>query len=270
MLFRNKKCSNCDSNYEIVNDTCPFCGAHNEEYETRRVPKNHFWIPIYKELIIFALGIIVLNIISEVLALTLKSTITDAVTFVTLINGVRYGAVLIFIGVTLIGSYKKLGRHFNKWLPYVVGVSSGFLLIGFTMAYSLTINLFIETTTNDNQAIANSMVKSYPVLSLLILGFVGPIVEEFTYRVGLFSFLTRVHKAVAYAVTIVIFGLIHFDFTASGSTMINELIHLPIYMFSGAVMCVLYDFMGLSASLSAHITNNLLSILPTMLLLNLK
>ena len=114
------------------------------------------------------------------------------------------------------------------------------------------------------------MVKTYPLLSVLILGFLGPAVEEFTYRVGLFSFLTRVHKALAYAVTIVIFGLIHFDFTATGANMVNELIHLPIYMFSGAALCVLYDFMGLSASLSAHVTNNLLSIIPTILLLNLK
>ena len=270
MLLSNKKCPNCESSYDIVDDTCPFCGAHNEEFETRRVPKHHVWLPIYKELVIFALGIVFLNLISELFALLFKSRFADPVAFVTFVNGVRYSLIAIAIAVTLIGSYKKLKGSFTQWLPYVVGIASGFLLLGFTMAYSMVVNLFIETTTNENQTLANSMVKSYPLLSLLILVFIGPAVEEFTYRVGLFSFLSRIHKALAYGVTIVIFGLIHFDFFATGADMINELVHLPLYLVSGAVLCVLYDFMGLSASLSAHFMNNLLSIVPSLIILNLK
>lgn len=270
MLLANKKCSKCESSYDIVEDTCPFCGAHNEEFETRKVPKQHVWLPIYKELIIFAFGIILLNIISEVMALLLRDKFTDQVAFVTLINGVRYGVVAIAIACMLIGGYKKLANSFNKWLPYVVGISAGFLLIGFNMAYSMVLNLFIKTTTNENQTLANAMVKNYPLLSILILVFIGPAVEEFTYRVGLFSFLSRINKNLAYALTIVIFALIHFDFFATGADMVNELVHLPVYVVSGATLCVLYDLMGLSASWSAHFVNNLISVLPSMLLLSIK
>ena len=270
MLLSNKKCSKCESSYDIVEDTCPFCGAHNEEYETRRVPKYHLWLPIYKELIIFALGIIVLNLISELMAIFLKSQFVDEVAFIALVNGVRYTTVFALIGATLIGSYKKLRKSFVEWLPYVVGFCVGLLLMGFNMAYSMIINLFIETTTNENQALANSMVKSYPLLAFFILVVIGPAVEEFTYRVGLFSFLARIHRALAYSVTIVIFALIHFGFGATGQELVNEFIHLPVYVISGAALCILYDLFGLSASLTAHTFNNLLSMLPTLIFINLK
>ena len=266
MLLSNKNCSKCDSSYDIVEDTCPFCGAHNEEFETRKVPKYHAWLPIYKELVLFAFGIILLNIVSEVMLLLLANQITDKVALSALINGVRYSVVAIAMGCLLIGSYKKLANSFNKWLPYVVGVSAGFLLLGFNIAYSMIVNLFIETTPSQNQETANDMVRAYPLLSTILLVFIGPAVEELTYRVGLFSFLSRIHKVLAYAVTIVIFALIHFKFNATGDEMINELIHLPVYMVSGAVLCVLYDTMGLSCSLSAHMMNNLISTLSVFLL----
>ncbi len=267
MLFKNKNCSKCGSSYDIVNDTCPVCGAHNEEYEIRRVPKHHVWLPIYKQLIIFALGIILLNIISEIFVLTLKSQFVDnEIGFVALVNSIRYTVVAALIAVTLIGDFSKFKKSFTDWLPYVVGFCSGFLLIGVNIAYSNIVNLFYTTTTNDNQSLANSMVATYPLLSFFILCFVGPAVEEFTYRVGLFSLLTRLHKVAAYIITVAIFAFIHFDFGATGDALINELIHLPIYAISGAALCVLYDFMGLSSSLTAHTVNNILSILPVLLL----
>lgn len=267
MLFSNKNCSKCGSNYDIVNDTCPVCGTHNEDFEIRRVPKYHVWLPIHKQLIFIGLGILVLNLISIVFELLFASNFeNNEVGYAALVNGVRYSVILALIGVTLIGNYKKLSKSFTSWLPYVAGVSVGFLLLGFNIMYNSIVNLFYTTTTNDNQQIANSMVQSYPFLSFIILCFIGPIVEEFTYRVGMFSFLARVHRALAYGVTIIVFALIHFNFFATGDDMINELIHLPIYMFSGAVLCVLYDVMGLSASLSAHTMNNILSILPILLL----
>ena len=89
-----------------------------------------------------------------------------------------------------------------------------------------------------------------------------------TYRVGLFSFLMRTKRWLAYMVTIIVFAFIHFDFTSiltgiqTGvwDTLINEILNLPEYMMAGAVLCVLYDTCGLSASIIAHVGNNLFSI----------
>ena len=119
MLLSNKKCPNCESSYDIVEDTCPFCGAHNEEFETRRVPKHQVWLPIYKELVIFALGIVFLNLISELFVILFKSKFADPVAFLTFVNGMRYSLIALAIAVTLIGSYKKLKNSFTQWLPYV-------------------------------------------------------------------------------------------------------------------------------------------------------
>lgn len=267
MLFGKKNCSKCESSYDIVEDTCPVCGAHNEEFEIRRVPRHHVWLPIYKQLIIFALGIIALNIISEIFGLTWgRSLEQPTVTYVMVVNLVRYTVVAGLIAVTLIGSFGKFKKSFTDWLPYLVGFFAGFLLMGVNIAYSMIVNLFYETTTNENQTLANAMVESYPLISILVLGFIGPVVEEFTYRVGLFSFLTRLHRVAAYIITILIFAFIHFDFFATGEALINEWIHLPLYAICGAALCVLYDTMGLSASVMAHVTNNLISILPVLLL----
>ena len=48
------------------------------------------------------------------------------------------------------------------------------------------------------------------VLGVILFGIIGPIVEEFGYRVGLFNFLNRTNKIIAYCACGLIFGLIHF------------------------------------------------------------
>ena len=263
MLFRNKNCPKCGSSYDVVEDTCPVCHAHNDDFEALKVPRNQVWLPIYKQVMIFLFGIIALNIISELLGLLLAPHFEEkSVTLLLIVNAIRYSTVAGLIAVTLTHSYHKLKDSFIKILPYVAGVCAAILLIGVNMAFNAIVSLFYTTSVNENQALANSLVITYPFLSILLLGFIGPAVEEFTYRVGLFSFLSRIHRAVAYAVTIVIFAFIHFDFTATGDAIAVEFIHLPLYMFSGAALCLLYDYLGLSASITCHTLNNIFSILP--------
>lgn len=266
MLFKEKNCSECGSNYDVVEATCPHCHAPNRDFKALKIPSHHVWLPIYKQLIIFLLGIVALNLVSLVLSLTISRYFEeDSVTLLLILNYTRYLVVAGAICATLIGSYPKLKNSFTDWLPYLVGFFAGFLLIGLNLAYNAAVSLFYEMETNDNQSLANALVMSYPLLSILLLGFIGPSVEEFTYRVGLFSFLTRIHRSVAYVVTILIFAFIHFDFTATGNALINEFVHLPVYMISGAALCVLYDTLGLSASLTAHVVNNILSTLPVII-----
>ena len=266
MLFGKKKCSNCNSTYDVVEDTCPFCHERDDNFEMMNIPKNVVWLPIYKQLLLFGLGFLLLHIISFIGQLIFSNYFepTD-VTYVLIINLIRYLGVAVLMAVTLIHSYPKFKNSFNKVLPYVVGVSAGIILIAINIAYNAAVGVFYQSSTNGNQSLANALVKTYPVIAIFLLGFVGPTVEELTYRVGLFTFLTRVHKAVAYAATIILFAIIHFDFTATGEALINEFITLPIYVICGAILCVLYDFMGLSSSLTAHIVNNLISTLPILL-----
>ena len=144
------------------------------------------------------------------------------------------------------------------------------------MFYNGITQIIYPTGPNANQTAINSLLGSYPLFCILVLGILGPVVEELTYRIGLFSFLMRTKRWIAYLVTIVIFALIHFDFMSivpavrgDPSDLIKELINLPSYLFAGGVLCVLYDTVGFSASLVAHIGNNLYSIIVSILALKL-
>ena len=258
MLFRSKKCSQCDSQYDVVSETCPVCHAKNEEFEALKIPKNHVWIPFEREILLFIFGIILLNLVSLIMQLFLTD---DSVQTLMIINGTRYAVVAVTMGCALIGRYKNFKNSFVKPIPYLIGLGGGVALILFSILYSNFIASVYPTEPNANQTAANALVTTYPVLSILLLGIVGPAVEELTYRVGLFSLLTRVHRAVAYVVTILIFALIHFNFFAKGDAMINELLNLPSYVIAGALLCFLYDRFGLGASLTAHVINNLVSVI---------
>jgi membrane protease YdiL (CAAX protease family) len=123
--------------------------------------------------------------------------------------------------------------------------------------------LGIQLEDNQNQAAIVRLVKDSPIISLLTFGFLGPIVEEWTYRLGLFQYLKGRSTWVAYVVTLTIFGFIHFDFTATNLT--NELLNLPIYLVAGAWFCFLYDRFGLRVAMATHIFNNLLSVISILI-----
>ena len=119
--------------------------------------------------------------------------------------------------------------------------------------------IYPNAGTGGNQGTASSIATAYPIFAIVILGILGPICEEFAYRVGLFSFLRRVSPVLAYIGTALIFGLIHFDFTSKD--LITELVYLPNYVFAGIMFSLLYEFGGIGASTTAHILNNLFSVL---------
>ena len=130
----------------------------------------------------------------------------------------------------------------------------------FNLFYNLILSLAgVSIADNANESSLNSIVTAFPMASLLFFAFIGPVCEELTYRVGLFSLTKRVNRIFAYIVTIIVFTLIHFDFTSK--TMVNELLNIPFYAFAAFVFTFLYEKFGLASSVSAHITNNLFSLL---------
>ena len=125
-------------------------------------------------------------------------------------------------------------------------------------------NLFQQAGVNANEASIDSTTSLYPFLSIVIFGIVGPICEEFTYRVGLFTFIKKYNRVAAYLITALVFGLLHFTFNID--TIVTELINLPSYIVSGLLLCYFYDYKGFGASTIAHITNNLFALLMQLIL----
>jgi hypothetical protein len=185
--------------------------------------------------------------------------------FFTYVNSFTY-LTLFMIGLILIWPYLRttfLPALFSgKWwlgLPFTFAI----LLTSYGLV-SLYGALGIQLEDNQNQAAIVRLVKDSPMISLFTFGLLGPIVEEWTYRLGLFQYLKSRSKWIAYVVTLTIFGLIHFDFTATNLT--NELLNLPIYLVAGAWFCFLYDRFGLQVAMATHIINNLLSVMSILIL----
>jgi hypothetical protein len=184
--------------------------------------------------------------------------------FFSYVNSLTY-VTLFMIGMILIWPYLRTtfipALFSGQWwlgLPFTFAI----LLTSFGLV-SLYDALGIQLQDNQNQAAIVMLVKDSPIISLITFGFLGPIVEEWTYRLGLFQYLKGRSKWLAYLVTLTIFGLIHFDFSTTNLT--NELFNLPIYLVAGAWFCFLYDRFGLKVAMATHIFNNLLSVMSILL-----
>jgi membrane protease YdiL (CAAX protease family) len=184
--------------------------------------------------------------------------------FFSYVNSLTYFTLLI-IGIILAWPFLR-----STFFP---ALFSGTWWLGFPFTFAILLTSFglislydalgIQLEDNQNQAAIVRLVKDSPIISLVTFGLLGPIVEEWTYRLGLFQYLKSRNKWFAYLLTLTIFGLIHFDFTSTNLT--NELLNLPIYLVAGAWFCFLYDRFGLQVAMSTHIFNNLLSVMSILI-----
>lgn len=179
--------------------------------------------------------------------------------------GVLITCLLAIFGFTNLGSLIKRFKYLRTYIAAAVCV---FSIITFNNIYSIILN-FIKTPVVDNVNETNvvSLTTMYPLASVIFFGIIGPICEELTYRVGLFSLCSKKSRILAYIITMVVFAFIHFNFDAlltkniNSALVVNELLNLPYYMFAGFAFAFTYDHYGFEASVTAHIANNLMSLL---------
>lgn len=186
-----------------------------------------------------------------------------------LLNCGTYGILIVCLlaiyGYTNIGNLIKKFRFLRTYIAAAVCVIS---IIAFNNIYSIVLNL-IKTPVVDNINETNvvDLTTAYPAASIIFFGIIGPICEELTYRVGLFSLCNKKSRVLAYVISTIVFAFIHFNFDAflsenfNASLVINELLNLPFYLYAGFAFSYLYDHYGFESSVSAHITNNLISLL---------
>ena len=181
------------------------------------------------------------------------------------INFASYFVTLGIIFLILSNNSNQFFKEFaDKW-TWIYGLGFGFLLMIASSAVTAFMNLFQQVGENANESAIDSITTSFPVLSVIVFGLLGPICEEFTYRVGLFSFLKKYNRIAAYLGTAIVFGFLHFTFNPS--TIITELINLPSYIVAGLLLCYFYDYKGIGASTVAHMTNNLFAIISQLVLI---
>lgn len=163
-------------------------------------------------------------------------------------------ALILIIGYNI----KDFKSSFANLKSYFVGIFFGALIILLPMLYSSIVNLFYKSDINGNEQGLRSIIMAYPTLSIIFLGFIGPICEEIVYRLGIFESIKK-PRWLAYVVSILIFAFMHFD--VNSNNMINEAINLPVYLLSGTLLAFAYDKFNIATSLTAHVINNLFSVI---------
>lgn len=269
-MFKKVICPACQNPIDGEEYVCPYCHHKNEKKR-----KNHAltMIPFWRQLILFLVGFAFFQVFASVFSVIVfglafaeygegtfayYNFVTSAKSSA-LINFVSYFVVFGVLSAILILDAYKLVRSFKNWRAVIAGVIGLGAILLFNMVYSTVLSLTgLTIADNANENNINDIVALYPILSIIVFGLLGPICEEITYRVGLFSFFSRINKVLAYVLTIIVFAFIHFDFTST--TMINELLNMPLYGFAAFVFCYLYDHYGFAGSVYAHVSNNLLSI----------
>lgn len=296
-MNEKRKCKKCGLLIDSDLPSCPYCGYKNEEVieaevvneekkgdekiEKKKHQRELFdykkqviqMSSKYMNLLMFLFGWIGISIISTCLSIVLMNN-NFYVTYFSIYGSalLNFACYLILFGGFLLlisGDAFKFLDYFKNYRTYIYGLCYGLVLIAVSSIVSnLMYLIFGNTSVNNNESSIDSIVAIMPISSIIIFGLVGPFCEELTYRVGLFSVLHKKSRYLAYIVTALLFGFLHFDFSSltDGNALKVEFINLPNYIVSGALLCYFYEKEGIGASFIAHATNNLLSIIITIIL----
>ena len=263
MLFKQKSCPTCGQNYDPALQICPHCQSDNEDFKDKHISKGATFVPWHWQLIYVAIGTVGLYIVSFIITLIAALITKDT----NILNAIVNYSVYLLLGAIftplLIIFAKSIWKTFTKWQTYVFGILIGVGMVLFSMLYTYLISLTGFTAVNDNEQTVENITKNYPILAVIVIGLIGPLCEEATYRLGLFSFCSRVNRIFAYIINGLIFGFIHFNF--SNITSPVEWLMLPDYIISGVVLALAYDFFGFGCSYIAHATNNIISVVSTII-----
>ena len=273
--FARRTCQECGCKCDPTLDSCPNCGAKNPDKRSLSF-KNFLHVSPLKEAGFIALGLFGLSVLVFFIELIVLLVVRPADQTAYLSSGeglfwtyvFAYPLLFAVMGLLLWKDWKNVRVSFKNWKAYVAGFIGYAAIMVFSIAYNLIINAIFEANgmtmpgDNANQSNVVSMVLYGPVACMFIIGLIGPFSEELAYRVGLFGLASRLGKWAGYVLGILVFAFIHFDFTKIGSEeIISELISLPNYLVSGAILCFLYDKFGICGSWVGHALNNLQSVI---------
>ena len=261
MLIKNKKCTNCETYYDPTLEKCPHCYKRNELYLDREISDKIAFMHPIAQIGLFLAGFSLAGMLLAELMLApfIRMVPNDDIKSTLLLT---FTYVLMFVGLGLIVLLTRRKHFFSKYkrgIDYVYGLGYAITIVLASMILGSIISLFHESVDNANQQAAISFAKNYPIIAFFVLGFLGPICEELTYRVGLFSFLRRINKYLAFAITVLVFAFIHFDFTSTN--IVEELWSMPSYIISGFILTLAYEHRGPACSMTAHVAYNIFAFL---------
>lgn len=250
--YQETSCNHCGFNHDEMLDRCPHCLHDNDNRPLSR--KNMTYLPVRKQGYLVMIGLFGLYILSFILNMIFSRNMStlDALVFT---QSLTYIITIIPLFVIVFKYLPDLFKRIKIPHNILMGFLLGLAVIGINFGLSQLGGLAGQS---GNQSTIVVLTKLYPAIMIIITCVIGPLLEETVFRLGLFNLLMRTRPWFAYLITTLIFGLIHFDFTAPN--LLIELANLPSYMFGGVAFAFIYHYYGFGASVIAHSVNNIFSI----------
>ena len=171
----------------------------------------------------------------------------------------------VLFAVTLIMFHKFIGRTSRNFADNL-GVACRSVLVGLVGLYGLNelvyrlSNLVVSNRTNLNDTTISAQIQDAPRVTLLIIVFLAPFVEEVLFRGLVFGNLKHKSRVVAYLASCFLFALIHVWQFAVVNQDITYFLLMVQYLVPGAVLAWAYESSGtLWASIGLHAVANALS-----------
>ena len=171
----------------------------------------------------------------------------------------------VLFAVTLIIFHKFIGRTSRNFADNL-GVACRSMLVGLIGLYGLNelvyrlTSLAIGNRTNLNDTTISAQIQDAPRVTLLIIVFLAPFIEEVLFRGLVFGNLKSKSRVVAYLVSCLLFALIHVWQFAVVQQDITYFLLMVQYLVPGAVLAWAYESSGtLWASIGLHAAANALS-----------
>lgn len=256
------------------------------------------WTPLWEKLAFFFIGFLGLRLFSIIVQYIILATplvsVKDGVLTVSdlayaLINFFTYLllviAFVLFIFLDRRKTYQRIFKELKQPRTYLWALVAFGMVIALQNILSLSFSaLFPFYGSNENQNSVETIFAASPALVFIMTVFFAPFCEELTYRIGLVDTIGHRYSLrwLGIAISAVIFGLIHADIinsyrsllsgiseglgeaqiTALRNNVYNELLNLPIYMFSGFALAFVYAKSGkITSSMMGHMGVNLFSMI---------
>ena len=171
----------------------------------------------------------------------------------------------ILFAVTLVIFHGFLGRT-SRHLAENLGLASRTLVVGLIALYGLNelvyrlTRLVSATQTNLNDVSISAQINDAPHMTVLIVVFLAPVVEETLFRGLVFGNLKGKSRTVAYLVSCLLFALLHVWQFAVVNRDLTYFLLMVQYLVPGLVLAWVYDHSGtLWTSIGLHAAANALS-----------
>lgn len=207
-------------------------------------------------------------IFANVVVLFTGSPVTEFENLFISVLGQCIAGILTVVGMFF--AVKKIAKNVIKGFNFK-SLLKGLAYALLVFIVSILIGLFEQIVlkagdSNANQDSLNTLLISRPVIGIFFTVLLAPLIEELIFRFFIFGSIKKKKVWLAYVVSGVSFGLIHFISTLSEylanhdtSVLLGDLKTLPGYIVAGLLFCYVYDkTKKISCSVFAHMAYNLI------------